>query len=131
MNRRVGVCVVICLSVLFTACKKSASDQDDVRTAIEKRLSQRGDLNLGVMDREVKQVSINGDHANADVEFRLKGGDAKMEIEYTLERQNNEWQVTNSQPMGMGNTPQSPGQMPEGGPNSGGQQMPQGHPPVN
>jgi len=131
MNRWVGVYVAICVCVLITGCKKSANDQDDVRAAIEKHLNGRSDLNLGAMDREVKQVSINGDHANAQVEFRVKQGDAKMDIQYALERQNNEWKVTNSQPMGMDDPHQGSGQMPPGGPDSGGQQLPQGHPPVN
>ena len=78
------------------------NDQDAIRASIEKHLNGRADLNLSVMDREVKQVSVNGDHASAQVEFRLKGGDARMEIEYALERQGKEWAVLSSQPMGMG-----------------------------
>ena len=57
---------------------------------------------MSAMDREVKQVSVNGDHATAQVEFRLKGSDASMEIEYTLERQGGEWAVLDGRPMGGG-----------------------------
>ena len=123
MRRWIGVCAMICACVLtMTGCKKSADEQSNVRAAIEKHLTERQDLNLGAMDREVKQVTVNGDHANAQVEFRLKEGDAKMDIQYDLERQNNEWKVTNSQPMGMGdNVHPGPGNMPPGGPNAGGQ----------
>jgi hypothetical protein len=116
MKRWIGVCVAICLCVVIAGCKKASDDQADVRAAIEKHLTERQDLNLGAMDREVKQVTVNGDKANAQVEFRLKEGDAKMEIEYDLERQNKEWKVTNSQPMGMGDAVHpGPGNMPAGG----------------
>jgi len=83
------------------------------------------------MDREVKQISVNGDHATAQVEFRLKQGNASMQVEYALERQGGEWTITNSQPAG-GQNPHSGGMPPApSSPDSGGNSMPQGHPPVN
>lgn len=119
------------LCAFATACGKTVNDQDAIRASIEKHLNGRADLNLSVMDREVKQVSVKGDHASAQVEFRLKGSDAKMEIEYALERQGKEWAVLNSQPMGMDNSHSGMGQPPVGAPDSGGGHLPQGHPPVN
>ena len=131
MNRWIGICLAALVCVLTAGCNKPVNDQDAIRASIEKHLNGRADLNLGAMDREVKQISVNGDHASAQVEFRLKGGDARMEIEYTLERQGKEWGVLKSQPMGMDNAHQGAGQMPSGSPDSGGQQLPQGHPPAN
>src|ERR1700730_16538679 len=94
--RLVSVLAVLCA---FTAgCGKAVSDQDAIRASIEKHLNGRADLNLSAMDREVKQISVNGDHATAQVEFRLKQGDARMQVEYALERQGGEWTVMNSQP---------------------------------
>ena len=108
------------------------NDQDAIRASIEKHLNGRADLNLSVMDREVKQVSVNGDHASAQVEFRLKGSDAKMEIEYALERQGKDWAVLSSQPMGMDNGHSWIGATAlPATPDSGGGHLPQGHPPVN
>jgi hypothetical protein len=118
-------------SVLAVGCGKTANDQDAVRASIEKHLNGRSDLNLSAMDREVKQVSVNGDHASAQVEFRLKGGDARMEMEYTLERQGKDWAVLNGQPVGMGNPHSAAEQPPAGAQDSEGSQVPQGHPPVN
>jgi hypothetical protein len=83
---------------------------------------------MSAMDREVKQISVNGDHATAQVEFRLKGGDARMEIEYTLDRQGKDWTIVSSQPMGGGGSPPDGGQMPPRAPDSGGGEPPQGHP---
>jgi hypothetical protein len=107
------------------------NDDAAIRESIEKRLTSRTDLNMGVMDREVKQVSVNGDKADAQVEFRLKGGDAKMDIDYALERQGGEWVVVSSQPMGMPPMPPGAGQMPSGSSDAPGQRLPAGHPPTN
>jgi hypothetical protein len=131
MIRWLMISVVAFLCAFAAGCGKTVSDQDAIRASIEKHLNGRSDLNLSVMDREVKQVSVNGDHASAQVEFRLKGGDARMEIEYALERQGKEWTVLSSQPMGMDNAHSGVGQPPAGGPDSGGGRLPPGHPPAN
>jgi hypothetical protein len=104
MNRWIWACTVVFLLASLGACNKQADDQAAIRASIEKRLNGRSDINMSAMDREVKQVTVNGDHATAQVEFRLKGGDARMEIEYTLERQGKDWTVLNSQPMGGGSS---------------------------
>jgi len=131
MNRRIWTCTMIFLFAFAAGCKKQANDQDAIRTSIEKHLNGRGDLNLSAMDREVKQISVNGDHATAQVEFRLKQGNGTMQVEYALERQGGEWTVTNSQP-GGGQNPH-PGMVPpmQSSPGAGGNSMPQGHPPMN
>ncbi len=120
----------LALVCVFTfGCRKPVNDQDAIRASIEKRLNARSDLNLAVMDREIKQVTVNGDHAAAQVEFRLKGGDARMEIEYALERQGKDWTVLSGHPMGMDN-PHSGADQPSS-PANGGGQLPAGHPPTN
>lgn len=130
MNRRILMCTIIFLLAVAAGCKKQANDQDAIRASIDKHLSARADLNLSAMDREVKQISVNGDHATAQVEFRLKQGNASMQVEYALERQGAEWTIMNSQPAG-GQSPHSGGMPPPpNSPNSGGNSMPQGHPPV-
>ena len=123
--------IVAILCAFNSGCGKAANDQDAIRASIEKHLTGRADLNLSVMDREVKQVSVDGDHASAQVEFRLKGSDAKMEIEYALERRGKDWAVLSNQPMGMDSSHSGMGQAPAGAPDSGGGPLPQGHPPVN
>ena len=128
MNRRFLTCTIIFLLATTAGCKKQVNDQDAIRASIDKRLNGRPDLNLSAMDRDVKQISVNGDHATAQVEFRLKQGNGSMQIEYALERQGGEWTITNSQPAG-GQSPH--GSMPPTTPDSGGNSMPQGHPPVN
>lgn len=131
MNRWHLISVLAILCALGAGCGKKVNDQDAIRASIEKHLNGRADLNLSAMDREVKQVSVNGDHASAQVEFRLKGGDAQMDIEYALERQGKDWAVTSSQPVGMGDVHSGADHPAAGGPDSKGGQLPQGHPAVN
>jgi hypothetical protein len=130
MNRwkMISIFVVVCVAV---GCAKTVNDQDAIRASIEKHLNSRADLNLSAMDRDVKQVSVNGDHATAQVEFRVKGGDAHMDIQYSLQRQGKDWTVQDSQPMGMDENHSGMGAPPTGGQDSGGSQLPQGHPPTN
>ena len=127
MKRWVCTCAAVVLCLMIAGCNKQANDQDAIRASIEKRLNGRSDLNMAAMDREVKQISVNGDKATAQVEFRLKGGDARMEIEYTLQRQGKDWEVLDSQPMGGGSS--NPG--PQNAPDEGGSALPPGHPPAN
>jgi hypothetical protein len=121
---------LIVLLTLVAGCKKPVNDQDAIRAGIDKHLSESAGLNLSAMDRDVKQISVNGDHATAQVEFRLKGGNARMEIEYTIERQGGEWKVLGSQPK-AGQDAHSGMQSPSGAPDSGSKSLPQGHPPAN
>jgi hypothetical protein len=131
MNRWHLISALAVLCVFAAGCAKKVNDQDAIRASIEKHLNGRADLNLSAMDREVKQVSVNGDHASAQVEFRLKGGDARMDIEYALGRQGKEWVVTSSQPVGTGDVHSGADQQPAGVTDSKGGQPPQGHPAVN
>jgi hypothetical protein len=131
MKRGHKISVLALFCALAAGCGTKVNDQDAIRASIEKHLSGRADLNLSAMDREVKQVTINGDHASAQVEFRVKGGDAGMEIEYALERQGKEWTVLKGQPMGMDSVHPGMEKAPASGTNAGGGQLPQGHPAVN
>ena len=131
MGRWIWTCATVFLCVLVIGCRKQANDQDAIRASIDKHLNETAGLNLSAMDREVKQISVNGNHASAQVEFRLKeGGDARMEIEYTLERQGKQWTVLKSEPAGGGSS-QPGGQAPSNAPDIGGGSLPPGHPPSN
>jgi hypothetical protein len=131
MNRRISTCTMIFLFAFAAGCKKQVSDQDAIRAGIDKHLSGLAGMNMSAMDLEVKQVSINGDHATAQVEFHAKQGTATMQVEYVLDRQGAEWNVVSSQPK-MGQNPHSGMDMPPpGSPGGGSKSTPQGHPPVN
>jgi hypothetical protein len=132
MSRWIWTCATVFLCIaIMSGCNKQANDQDAIRASIEKRLNGLEGLNMSAMDHEIKQISVNGDHATAQVEFRVKGGDAHMYIEYTLERQGKDWAVQNSQPMGGGSPHSGMGMPPSNVPDSGGSSIPPGHPPTN
>jgi hypothetical protein len=133
-------------------CKKQQNDNDAIRAGILQHLDGVGTLNMGAMEMDIRSVSINGNQAHADVEFRPKTGappGAGMQVAYNLEKRDGVWIVQKTQPTGgmiqhpdtNKNPPQNQdvhsGSLPNfsdvlnptGAPAQGA--LPPGHPPVN
>jgi hypothetical protein len=95
-----GLSVVI---VFAGGCKKQSSDNDAIRAGIMQHLTSVGTLNISAMVVDIRSVSINGDQAHAEVEFRPKTGGAPgagMQVAYNLEKRDSAWVVLKSQPLG-------------------------------
>jgi hypothetical protein len=96
----------VCLAVLvlglsfLCGCTKARSDEEAIRAAIAKHLTERGGLNMAAMDMNLKQVTITGNKAQAQVEFRLKQSGGGMLVAYTLERVQGSWVVGHGRPSG-------------------------------
>jgi hypothetical protein len=151
MKRTAYYLAIIGLLVLFAGCKKQESDADAIRTGINQHLASLKTLNLAAMDMNITNVSVQGDKAQAQVEFTPKGGapqGAGMQVAYSLEKQNGVWVVENTQAAGGSIQHPAPGENPgmnapapssgslpnfhdlvPGGGNSN--SLPPGHPPVN
>jgi hypothetical protein len=154
-----ALAAALAAAILFTGgCKKQQDEKDAIRAGIMQHLSGVGTLNMSAMDMDIKSVSITGDTAHAEVEFRPKSGGAPgaaMQVAYNLEKRDGAWIVQKTQPAG-GNIqhpapgtnphmnqdvhPGSPSTMPNfndlvnppgtaGAPAPG--NLPPGHPPVN
>jgi hypothetical protein len=97
---------------------------------------------------------MTGDHATAEVEFRVKGGPGAMQLTYALEERDGVWSVIESDPVGsnFSHPALDPGQSPQMNGSDGAshsladtlrsfkagaagapaaQPLPPGHPPVN
>jgi hypothetical protein len=151
MKRAASALAALGLFSLFVGCQKQESDTDGIRTGINEHLASLKTLNPGAMDMHITNVSMQGNQAQAQVEFRPKSGGppgAGMQVSYSLEKQNGLWVVRNTQPMGgsiqhpgPGENPYSNGNAPPSGslPNfrdlvqRGGSSnaLPPGHPPIN
>lgn len=79
---------------------ETQTQESSIRTAIQAHLAHKGTLNLQSFDTDVKQVTIEGDHATAKVEFRVKDGPGAMQLTYALEKRDGAWSVTESDPVG-------------------------------
>lgn len=100
--------------VSLGGCKKQASDNDAIRAGIQQHLASVGTLNLGAMDMDIRSISVNGNQAHAEVEFRPKTGGAPgagMQVAYNLEKRDGAWVVLKTQPLGGIQHP-DPGQNP-------------------
>ena len=76
MKRSAYFLTVIGLLVLFAGCKKQESDADAIRSGINQHLASLKTLNLGAMDMNITNVSVQGNQAQAQVEFKPKTGGA-------------------------------------------------------
>jgi hypothetical protein len=84
-------------------CKKRPSDNDAIRSGIMQHLTSVGTLNISAMDVDIRSVSVNGNQAHAEVEFRPKTGGAPgpgMQVGYNLEKRDGNWVVLKSQALG-------------------------------
>jgi hypothetical protein len=92
------------LLVVAGGCKgknNAAADEEGVRAGIQRHLVESG-MNMDVMNQDTKKITITGDQALADVDFRLKNNDQNlgMVVQYVLERKNGQWDVVKTQPVG-------------------------------
>jgi len=103
------------LLLFIGGCKKQESDSDAIRSGINEHLASLKTINLSAMDMSITNVSVQGNQAQAQVEFRPKTGappGAGMQVAYTLAKQDDKWVVQNTQPMGGMIQHPAPGQNP-------------------
>jgi hypothetical protein len=80
----------------LTGCKHQPTDAEAIRASIIEHLTSLKTLNLSAMDMNVTRVSIQGNHAQAQVESHPKSGapsDAGMQVSYSLDKQDGVWVV--------------------------------------
>ncbi len=95
-----GLLAAVCMA---GGCKKQQNDREAIRAGIMQHLTSVGTLNMGAMDMDMRSVSINGNSAHAEVEFRPKNGGpqgAGMQVAYNLEKREGAWVVLKTQPLG-------------------------------
>src|SRR5258708_32487627 len=79
-------------------------------------LTASATLNLSAMDMDARSVSLTGNQAHAEVEFRPKTGGAPgagMHVAYNLEKRDGAWVVSKSQSLGGMIQHPDPGQNPQ------------------
>lgn len=102
--KRIALALPLAVALLgLSACKKQANDNDAIRAGILQHLASIGTLNMSAMEMDMRSVSIAGNQAHAEVEFRVKtngppGGG--MQVAYDLEKRGDAWVVLKSQPLG-------------------------------
>jgi len=124
MNRAFLATTLGALLIVSGGCKSKTNNNDAVRDGVVKHIAAMNGLNVNNMTVTVTKATFNGDTAEANIDIRAKNSDPSappMQMVYHLQKQGNEWVVTNSQPTGGMQHP-APGEMPPQG------QMPPGHP---
>jgi hypothetical protein len=77
-----------------------SAEEPEIRAAILSHLQTVSSLNVQSFDTDVTQVRVQGDHAQAQVDFRVKNGQGVMQFAYQLEKHGGNWTVTQSTPLG-------------------------------
>ena len=153
MKRSACSFTLIALLALFAGCQKQESDADAIRSGINQHLASLKTINLSAMDMNVTSVSVQGNQAQAQVEFKPKTGapnGAGMQVSYSLQKQNGQWIVQTTTPAGGSIQHPAPGENPHMDPTSPSSSsgsmpnfrdlvpgappsnsLPPGHPPIN
>jgi hypothetical protein len=76
------------------------SQDQQIRAAIDQHLKTVSSLNVQAFDTEISNVNVQGDHAQALVNFKVKDGQGVMQFAYQLDRRDGNWTVTQSNPIG-------------------------------
>jgi hypothetical protein len=133
MMMRVYIAVLIATIAVLTGCQHrgtssnlsgvtladaSASPDAAIRTAIRAHVAHNPNLNPNAFDTEVKRVTLDGDHAQAEVEFHVKNGSGVMQLTYALAKQNGAWAVIESTPIGSNFSHPQVNQAQANGPNA-------------
>lgn len=122
---------MLCLA----GCSKNIDTPEAVKEGVLKDVAKKVDINA--MDVSVDSVSFRETEATAQVSFRPKGappGSQAITMNYSLERDGNEWKIKNRNMQGHEQAQPGSSQMPPGHPLTGsgsGQQLPSGHPQVS
>jgi hypothetical protein len=115
---------ILPVATLLLACGNGTKSKEKVQAAIMDRIQTKTGLDLKGLDVTTTSISFEKNMAYATVAFHPKGDTSVshgMEMKYTLEQRDGQWQVVNvADPHG------SPSKSPSG--SSG--QLPSGHPSV-
>ncbi len=123
--------------LLLGACaRKNIENKEAIRQAVidylNSRQAQTG-LDMSTMDVNVTAMAFERDTARATVDFRIKNGDAGMQINYTLSRKGDQWVVEPKAQSGGGHGVVLPPGGDTSGDTSGSKgsgQLPPGHPAI-
>lgn len=113
MIRKSGAVALLLAVALWCGCRQrgdsrsstpipsaSTGPEEAIRAAVRARVAHNSNLNPNAFDTVVKSVTLDGDHAQAEVEFHVKNGPGVMELTYALTKHNGAWSVVESQPLG-------------------------------
>ncbi len=117
---------IILVIIFLAACSQSPkASEDAIRKALMQYLGTKQGLALDKMDLHIDKVQMQGDRADADVTFNVKGAPTQsMSMRYTLHRASEGWVVDRSDTV-TGHPDTRPNQSALPG------ELPAGHPPIN
>jgi hypothetical protein len=104
MKRHLCIAFLLTGALAAVGCQKQQkTPSDSIRDGIRQHLTSLKTLNLSAMDMNITNVSVNGDTAQALVEYVPKAGappGAAMRVSYSLEKRGDQWVVVKTNSLG-------------------------------
>ena len=103
MKRKFVFLILLAAISVAAGCKKQQAAADGIREGIRQHLTSLNTLNLSAMDMNVTNIAVNGNTAEAQVEYVPKTGapaGAGMRVSYALEKRGNQWVVVKTGSLG-------------------------------
>jgi hypothetical protein len=120
-TRSIALTILLAVALLAPGCAGGTDPREeqeqDILAAVQIHLREQRNMNPDGMGMEITGLVLDGDQAQATIQFTSPDGGSNLEVQYLLTRGDDGWTVTGTQgPAGHG------GGIPEG--------MPPDHPPI-
>jgi hypothetical protein len=116
MKRGVFIVMLLAATIAELGCQKPQNTPSDgIGEGIRQHLRSLNTLNLSAMDMNIIHVDVNGDAAQALVEYVPKTGapsGAAMRVSYSLEKRKEQWVVVKTNSLGGAIDHPAPGTSP-------------------
>jgi hypothetical protein len=123
MKREFFVVILLAGIMAVPGCSKQEKTvSDGIRDAIQQHLVSLNTINLSAMDMKITDVAVNGNTAQAQVEYVPKTGAAPgtaMRVSYSLEKRGEQWVVVKTNSFGGAINHPAPGTNPHAQPGQG------------
>ena len=98
--RRLTVTVLLLTLLAASGCAGGAdpheTQEQDILAAVQVYLREQRSMNPDGMSMKITQLELDGDEAQATIEFTSPNGDSNLEVEYLLSKGQDGWTVTRS-----------------------------------
>jgi len=118
-TRSFAVMVLLLPALLVTGCAGGGADpretqEEDILAAVQIYLREERGMNPDGMGMQLTNLAVDGDQAQATVQFTSPDGGSNLEVQYQLSRGEEGWTVTGSagQSGHGGGMPGGPGGLP-------------------
>ncbi len=101
-GRTIALTILLLPALLAPGCAGGSDDdrEADILAAVQIYLREQRNMNPDGMGMQITHLVLEGDQAQATIQFSSLDGGSNLEVQYLLNRGEDGWTVTNSQGQG-------------------------------